>query len=212
VDPAIASMTDNYMISDSDLAGAVDADEELITPEIDCTNHTKLRLNFNKNFRVYSEDTAHDQVGEVDVREVGGDWVNLLRFDITTVDLNQDPADDTTPEVVDLSAYDEKIIQIRWHYYEANYDYWFAIDDVVVSGDKKPEKPPEGDVTGVVLDQGKVALTWESSADNYTVEYTDDLAGANWQPVPGTWPTTEMTWSGEDIGALTHRYYRVRSE
>jgi len=63
-----------------------------------------------------------------------------------------------------------------------------------------------------VLDQGKVVLTWESFADNYTVEYTDDLAGANWQPVPGTWPTTETAWSGEDISGMGARFYRVVGE
>jgi hypothetical protein len=61
---------------------------------------------------------------------------------------------------------------------------------------------------------GKVGLSWDTfGGGNYTVEYTDDLGPANWQPVPGvSWPITEATWSGEDIGALPTRYYRVRSE
>jgi len=57
------------------------------------------------------------------------------------------------------------------------------------------------------------SLSWGAfGGGNYTVEYCDDLAGANWQPVPGTWPTTETAWSGEDIAPLSGRYYRVRSE
>ncbi len=129
-DPDIESMTDNYMITNSDLAGTVDLDQELITPEIDCTNHTKVRLNFNKNYRVYADDTADDQVAEVDVREVGGDWVNLLHYDRTTVGVY-----DTAAEVVDLSAYDGKVIQIRFHFYEANFAYWFAVDKIRVCGE-----------------------------------------------------------------------------
>ena len=45
------------------------------------------------------------------------------------------------------------------------------------------------------------------------MEYTDDLATANWHPVPGiTWPISETTWPWEPIGTWRARYYRVRSE
>ena len=53
----------------------------------------------------------------------------------------------------------------------------------------------------------------EPLAFPYTVEFTEDLTADDWQPVAGfTWPIAETTWSGEDIGALGDRYYRVRSE
>ena len=211
-DPNIAGVTNNYMITDSDLAPEADMDEGLITPEIDCTNWLWLRLDFSKNFRIYPDDTTHLQVGEVDIRVYDeetsswGDWVTLLHYDRTTVaDIN------SSPEQVDLSAYDERRIQIRWHFHQATYDYWFAVDDIVLSGEMK--EIPVGEVLYLGLVEGKVQLTWEEfGGGNYTVEYADDLT-SDWQPVPGVaWPITETTWPGESIGALPTRYYRVRSE
>jgi len=188
-------------------------DEGLITPPIDCMNHRRVRLNFNKNYHVYPDDADHAQIAEVDIRSsddgvTWGDWVNLLHWDRTTV-----TEYDTDPEQVDISAYaDHKFIQVRWHYYDATFDYWFAIDDVRVSGDKEKEEP--GKVIDLGYAEGKVSLGWEAfGGGNYTVEYTEDLASGNWQPVPDvTWPITETTWPGEDIGVLPGRYYRVRSE
>ncbi len=188
-------------------------DEELITPPIDCTKWIKLRLDFNKNFRIYPDDTTHLQVGEVDIRTYNegtsswGGWVNLLHYDRNNVtDIN------SSPEQVDLSAYDESRLQIRWHFHQAMYDYWFAVDDIVLTGEMK--EIPGGDVRLIGLVQGKVELTWDAfGGGNYTVEYTADLTSGNWQPVPGvTWPITATTWPGETIATLPTRYYRVRSE
>jgi len=117
--------------------------------------------------------------------------------------------------VVDLSLYDGKVIQIRFHFYEANYDYWFAIDDVVVSGDKKPEEEPDYVVSDMGYAEGTAQLDWDAfGGGNYTVEYTNDLATPNWQPVPGeTWPITATTWSGDIAGIFGQGVYlRVRSE
>jgi hypothetical protein len=212
-DPNIAGMTNNYMITDADLAPNAAMDEGLLTPELDCTSFTKLRLDFSKNFRVYPEDTDHLQVGEVDIRTYDeetsswSDWITLLRWDTTTVaDINSDS------EQVNLSAYDGKKLQIRWHFSQAQYDYWFAVDDVKLSGETK--EIPSGQVLSLGLVEGKVELIWEVfGGGNYTVEYTDDLASGNWQAVPGVaWPITETAWPGEPIGALPTRCYRVRSE
>jgi len=115
---------------------------------------------------------------------------------------------------VDLSLYDGKVIQIRFHFYEANYDYWFAIDDVVVSGDKEPEEPEDYEIQDMGYAAGTAQLDWDAFGDgNYTVEYTNDLATPNWQPVPGTWPITATSWSG-DIAAIFGQgvYLRVRSD
>ena len=61
---------------------------------------------------------------------------------------------------------------------------------------------------------GKVELVWgEFGGGSYTVQYTDDVTAGDWQPAPGfSWPITETSWSGEHIGALAGRYYRVLSE
>jgi hypothetical protein len=188
-------------------------DEGLLTPQLDCTNWIKLRLDFNKNFRIYPDDTTHLQVGEVDIRTYDeetsswGAWINLLHYDRNNVaDIN------STPEQVDLSAYDETKLQIRWHFHQATYDYWFAVDDIVLTGEMK--EIPSGQVLSLGLVEGKVELTWEAfGGGNYTVEYSGDLTSGNWQPVSGVaWPITETTWPGESIGALPTRYYRVRSE
>jgi hypothetical protein len=201
------------MITDSDLAPEAAMDEGLLTPELDCSNWIKLRLNFNKNFRVYPDDTDHLQVGEVDIRTYDkatsswGNWVNLLHYDRNNVaDIN------SSPEQVDLSAYDEKKLQIRWHFHQATYDYWFAVDDVVLSGEMKEIIPTPIEMIRLVDE--KVELSWyEFGGGNYTVEYTDDLTSGNWQPVPGVaWPISETTWLGEEIATLPRRYYRVRSE
>jgi hypothetical protein len=211
--PDIAGVTNNYMITDADLAPEAAMDEGLLTPQLDCTNWIRLRLDFSKNFRIYPDDIDHLQVGEVDIRTYDeetsswGGWVNLLHYDRNSVaDIN------SSPEQVDLSAYDEKKLQIRWHFHQATYDYWFAVDDIVLSGEMK--EIPSGQVLDLGLVGGKVELTWEEfGGGNYTVEYSGDLTSGNWQPVPGVaWPITETTWPGESIGALPTRYYRVRSE
>jgi hypothetical protein len=213
-DPAIAAMTNNYVITDSDLSGSVDVDEELITPNIDCTNHRRVRLDFSMNYRAYPDDTEHLQIAEVDIRSsddgvIWGHWVTFLRWDTSTV---VDYA--TGAEQVDISAYaDGKIIQVRWHFYEANFDYWFAIDNVRVSGDALP--PTGGKVLSVGYVAGQANLTWNAFGEgNYTVEFTQDLTTDNWQPVPGvTWPITDLNWSGDISGIFDKAaYLRVRSE
>ncbi len=214
--PALDAMTNNYAITDSDLAGAVDADEELITPSIDCTGHRLLRLYFNMNYRVYVDDVDHDQVAEVDVRSsddgvTWGNWVNLQRWDSSTV---TDMA--SGAEEVDLSAHaDGKFIQVRWHYYEANYDYWFAVDDIRVSGDKVEVPPPKREIILLGYAEGVADLTWETfGGGNYTVQYTADLTSGSWDPIPDvTWPITATTWSGDITGIFGQGVYlRVRSE
>ncbi len=212
-DPAIAAMTNNYAITDSDLAGEVDADEELITPKIDCTNYKRVRVEFSMNYRAYPDDTQHLQVAEVDIRSsddgvIWGNWVNLRRWDTSIVGVTA-----SGRERVDLSAHaDGAFIQLRWRFHEANYDYWFAVDDIRVSGE--PE-PPSHDFHMLWYANGVVDYSWaEFGGGNYTVQYTDDLTSRNWWPVPGhTWPITWTSWSG-DITSIFDKavYLRVRSE
>ncbi len=191
--PAITGMTGNYVISDSDLVGTADLDEQLVTPDIDCTEYIRLKLDFSKNFRVYPDDADHTQIAEVDIREVGGGWVNLLSYNVDSVDPNLDPAVDSSPEKLDLSAYDGKTFQLRWHFYEATWDWWWAIDNVMVSGEPKPTEVVKPEIFTFTIADGQ--LTFRCYAPdyvNFTMEYTDDLTADNWQVVPGVdWPITD---------------------
>ncbi len=207
-DPALEGMTDNYMITDSDLAPFADMDEQLITPEIDCSCYERVRLDFNKNYRVYPNGLDHLQIAEVDIRFREGygccvrppvfpigcrdslsgevndwsDWKNLVHYDRTMV-----AESDAFPEQVDISLNaDGNIIQLRWRFYDANYDYWFAIDDVRVSGKHipltvcPPEPPP--------CPHGFLWVVAPENCD-FVVEYCVDLSEGNWMPLPGqTWP------------------------
>lgn len=212
-DPALAQMMGNYMITDSDFSETAVMDEHLITPEIDCSGYSNLRLDFKINHMVYPDDTDHLQIAEVDVRardeQTGawGEWINLLRLDTSVV------ADYYSGlKRIDLSAYDGRKIQVRWHFYDTVWDYWLAIDAVRISGEKQQQK--EKLIRQIGVFEGKLGLTWDEFDDgNYTVEYTHDLAAGNWQPVPGfTWPILDTTWPGESIADIGNRFYRVRSE
>jgi hypothetical protein len=140
LEPAnIAWMENKYMISDSDLSGeGVLLDEEMISPEVDCTTWIRLQLNFNKNYRIYG-DPDHTQDAEVDIRSYDpatgwSNWTNLLHLDTRSVPVYFDPPELSDPEVFDLSAYDRKKIQLKFHFFNAEYDYWFAIDDIRLTG------------------------------------------------------------------------------
>ncbi len=212
---AIAFSSDRW-----DDGTAVEADEELISPPIDCTEWLRLHLNFNKNFRANVTDPDYDQIAEVDIRAWDdalsryGEWINLLHWDIDSVDPNLEPAIDATPVSEDLSAYNGKMFQLRWHYYDANWDWWFAVDDIAVFGEPVPEPPPPPRPRPPWPVPGEEALTlcvgdlgWP-----YTIEYTDDLLNGTWKPGRGaSWPTTASCWT-DDITGVRQRFYRIRME
>jgi hypothetical protein len=206
-DPNLAGMYDKYMITDSDLAPDATLDERLVSKEVDCSNYMKVRLNFSKNYNAYDE-PDHLQIAEVDIQAFNpttgwGDWVNLLRWDRTnTTEIN------SKPEQVELSGYDGKKIRLRWHYSDAKWDYWFAIDEVRVSGEPLPAEKPKFTKVGKV--GNAVALEWKAfGAGQYTVQQTDNLAGGTWTNAPGSWPIGAASWTSGDLSAVKKRYFRV---
>jgi hypothetical protein len=106
------------------------------------------------------------------------------------------------PEVHDLSAFDGKKIQLKFHYFDAEYDYWFAFDKVRVSGVQEAVEIP---LPVLTLAPPNLTITWTAFAAQYTVEHTADLKGA-WTQVGG--PTTQMSFTGPIPGEKTG-FYRV---
>jgi len=206
--PALPGMAGNYAITDSDLSGdGVLVNEELISPPINTANWNKLRLNFNWNYRIY-EDLDHAQVAEVDFRvkdndpDPWGDWINLKHLEQTDVDPLQVPPEISGTDVHDLSVYDGKILQIRFHFYDAEFDYWFAVDTIRVSG-IQPEI--RAGIIGLSLVGDQLTLDWEPDG-TYYIEHTSDLTGT-WADIAGpiTGTTADVT-----IPAGAEGYYRLR--
>jgi hypothetical protein len=130
-DPAGCANTDpaspiagTWAAVDSDCAGSFDMDEELISPVIDLTGAVTATLEFDHYFNLYGAELA-----DVDVRSAltGGLWVNVAQW----------VADTTNPqhEALDITAQaaGASDVQIRWHYYNANFEWYWYVDNVQVS-------------------------------------------------------------------------------
>ena len=94
---------------------------------MDCTGHDQVELRFNHDFHYYS--SGGNEQGDVDVRSAatGGAWVNVANFSGGDISGNA---------VVDITAQalDQTDVEIRFHYYGASYDWWWAVDDIEILG------------------------------------------------------------------------------
>lgn len=121
------SLTEPFAIADSDeLGSGYVMDEELISPEIDCAGFEVLRLEFKHDFSYYSG--GGDEQCDVDIRSsLTGDWVNIA---------NYRGASASGSVVLDITQYaaDQSDVQVRFHHWDASYDWWWAVDDVAIVG------------------------------------------------------------------------------
>jgi len=111
-----------WAMVDSSWAGpAATQDEQLITPDIDATGCGELRLVFSNRFARW-----YDEIADVDVSVDGGSyWTNVLRM--------QGAHDGPNTKDIDISAIAAgKSMRVRFHYHEADYDYWWMVDNVRV--------------------------------------------------------------------------------
>lgn len=119
-----------FAIVDSDIAGinAVQ-DEQLITPVINATGCGQVILEFTNQFQWFNQ--GLNEIADVDVSTNGGTtWTNVLRL--------QGAHDGfPTPNTKSLNitsaiGANRSNVRIRFHYYNANFEWWWAIDNVKV--------------------------------------------------------------------------------
>ncbi len=123
--------TGTFMIVDSNYAGPVDMNEQLITQNIDCTNLTGVTLRFEHDFEYYAV-----EIGDVDIQVNGGAWQNMARYQ---------GADYAGLVELDLSGFGADgaaSVQIRWHYYNANCDLYWGVDNVQIIATPVAAAPP----------------------------------------------------------------------
>ena len=116
-----------YAIVDSEFLGpGLTMDESLISPVIDTTAFSNLSLKFDHHFRWFNGEM--DEKADVDIRSsaTAGVWTQVLRFQ---------GADALGAEQVDLTAYGAADVQIRFRYFDAEWEWWWAIDNIELLGD-----------------------------------------------------------------------------
>ncbi len=116
-----------FIVIDSDAAGSsATQDEELVSPTINTAALEFVRLQFTHDFNWYV--ARENEQADVDVRSsaTGGQWVTIANFS------GEDASGVVSLDITPYRAFD---FQIRFHYYDASYEWWWAVDDVFILGD-----------------------------------------------------------------------------
>lgn len=124
IDPPFSG---NFAIVDSDAAGVfATQDEQLITPALDAGTCANLNLQFSNQFHFWVENLT--EIGDVDVSTDGGtNWTNALS--ITNFDDGYPTPNTKSIDLTPLAAF-QSDVKLRFHYYNGNGDFWWAIDNV----------------------------------------------------------------------------------
>jgi hypothetical protein len=201
-------VTGAYVISNSDAEGELPSlqylDESLLSPEIDCTDFTDVRLEFRQHIDVYQEENP-DEVLNVHISNdpAHQDWEsNIVPF------WREQDGDWTYPRSIDISQFaDGQKIKIRWRY-RANNDYWWAVDDVKIIG-----RPKVLQVSNLQFAPStrEVSVSWDAPDGSFTIEASSDPSFSIVAELATG--VTAKQWTGTDPGALNNqRVYRVRMD
>ncbi|MFG1914724.1 S8 family serine peptidase [Micromonospora sp. NPDC048898] len=112
----------NFAMIDSDDYGAGNSqDTSLVSPVVDLADVTAPVIRFNQDFNQLNDDTA-----DVDLSIDGGaTWTNVLRQE----------TDVRGPKVTEIpipQAAGQAQVQVRFHYYDASYEWWWEVDNVLI--------------------------------------------------------------------------------
>jgi len=111
-----------FVIADSDGAGNVDMDTYLESPVITINNNgAPVYLSFDHIFSYYSG----NEKGDVEVFD-GTSWVLVQRYEGNDVGAWDSPAH----EEYEVTDYINPYFKVRFHYYDAHYDWYWALDNV----------------------------------------------------------------------------------
>jgi hypothetical protein len=153
--PPLGGCSGLFMLADSEACGpGTSMDTELLTPPIDCSAYSTVRLEFDHHFEPDSVDT-----GLVDVWD-GTAWVNKLHYTAVmadghvSIDLSDDAAGRTG-------------VQIRWYYQVPMDGQYWEVDNVEISGTESsaPPPPPPPEEEALISEEIEAGLpaAWQAS-------------------------------------------------
>ncbi|MFA5475567.1 MAG: carboxypeptidase regulatory-like domain-containing protein [Bacteroidales bacterium] len=188
-----AGFDDNFAILDSDFYGSGSGqDADLITPPINCGNADFVLLKFDQSFRQYQS-----SVGTVSVSNNGTAWTTV--YEVSSNSGYPDPA--VTIELnISAVAANEPTVWVKWNYV-GDYDYWWAIDNVLITDEPVAGVNPPQNLTATVINND-VALTWVAPA---RVELQGYNAYRDGQKV-NTNLITGLAYADANVPAGTHVY------
>lgn len=115
-----------FMFADSDEAGSGSTmDEQLISPVINAENADELYLMFDYLYINLST----SEYFSVDVFD-GDDWVEVF---FSNQDSGSWPWDDATTAEIDVTEYANDMFQVRFNYFSPGWNWYVAVDNVVVT-------------------------------------------------------------------------------
>ncbi len=114
-----------FAMIDSDSYGQADLDAELTSPEVDVSALNSVFISFDQYFNAYDGDSL-TEVGDVDVFD-GTQWVNV--YSVTS---DTGAWGNPDHQIIDVTAYKNANFKVRFHYYNANYEWYWAIDNVMI--------------------------------------------------------------------------------
>ncbi|MDQ7904919.1 S8 family serine peptidase [Phytohabitans sp. ZYX-F-186] len=134
--------TGGFAMIDSDAYGSGNSqDTSLVSPVVDLTAVTAPVIRFNQDFRWLGSDRA-----DVDLSlDAGATWTNVLR----------QAANVRGPRVTEIpipQAAGQAQVQVRFHYYDASFEWWWEVDNVLIGSQVTCVPSNGGLVVGHVRD------------------------------------------------------------
>jgi hypothetical protein len=190
-----------FAIVDSDFAGeGTQMNSELRTPVMNFSGASTVQLKFKTYFRAYEESKADIEVSS----DNGQTWDLVWR---------QTGANASGQIALNISQFaaGKPAVIIRFRYYDANWAWYWQIDDVEVIAPGAPAAPGNLSATAAANQVNQIDLAWTDTSDDETsfkVERSPD--GTTWSQIASlNANTTSFADAGLACGTTFH--YRVRA-
>lgn len=186
---------------DSDRAGSsATLNAELRTPAMDLSAHASVKLRFKTFFRAYG-----NSIADVDVSVDGGaNWTNIWRK------TGADARGSITLDVPQAAGKGDVVFRFR--YYEANYAWYWQIDDVEIADALRVSPPAAPGNLSAEVSGDDIRLTWadnSSTEAHFIIERSADGSGGWTEAGRVGADATTFTHAGLDCNTAIH--YRVKA-
>lgn len=148
-----------FAIVDSDWAGSSNGvcamDEQLVTPVLNLSSASTVTLRYDHYFRYASSFAS--EIGDVDARssKTGGAWVNVRRYQGASSPNPQSVSADITSQAAGAAD-----VQVRFHYYNALWEWYWMVDNVGVDYVACPLPGAPSGVSATTTSCNNVTVSW----------------------------------------------------